>query len=741
MTQRLERDQEQARTDLLTPFHIILHWLWLYPLSDADDLQAACQRSRSAVYRLLTDLIRIGWVEAVSLPFLPGKPPQLYALTRWGRATLLQIHSAEASPKAEGDIPLLRRREPSSMRELHRLMLRAPTLVRVQHLSRSLFLHAPREQADQGCPVSVRWHLVRDYEQKVSYRQHSIRIHADAVLAWTTTRIRSGRNDAIPITTASSTKQELAPGQPLPATSASQWHSAFVFVESGLLDEAVIRQRIHGLLCDRESPARWPLYHAFPPLLVIIETEHHAECWQRAIREEARAMQVALPQGAFVVWPWPRQIERVQKEKHECNVWRLPCYDLATLVPCRLRSLFVPLQEDALPEGIRSHLKQATTLMHGTAASRAALEQAYHRQHNQPSPRALHASRPGIIKPQGREQVHQQSQLPHRTASPPDLFHPGVLHARHTTLLTLLCRTPLLATPEMAAFCELETDSAARYMRELEQMGHLARWFAPKHAHAKQVATHRITDVRWYLSDRGLQLMAAMHQVSVQHLSILQTDTTSQKNTRLPRTLDRLARYPTHLAGVYGLLAAFQKSASQHEPHISIAWWEAGQQCERSYTFHGVRHNLRPDAACEIRFTDTGDKQRRRLRCWLEWDNGTMGRRDLEAKMQSYATYIAAKAWMSEGVRSLPYLLFVVPDTGQEMRIQEVARAVLSGTPLHMLSTTAAHVQIYSPFGAIWRWLLPPGKSDGQEHRHALLNSVNRGGIRPFKVDGKSNAY
>ena len=724
MTQRLERDPHQANMDGLTPLHIILHCLWLYPLSDVDDLQSACQRSRSTVYRLLDDLIRIGWVEAISLPFLPGKPPQLYALTRKGRASLLQTHTEGTSPTAEEDAPLLRRGEPSSMRELHRLMLRAFTLVRVQHLSRSLFLYAPHEQAEQGCPVSVRWHLVRDYEQKVSYRQHSICLHADAVLAWTTTRTRSGRNDAIPITTADSTKQELAPGQPLPATSAPQWHSAFVFVESGLLDEAAIRQRIHGLLCDRESPARWPLYHAFPPLLVIVETEHHVECWQRAIREESRAMQVALPQGAFVVCPWPKQIESVQKEEQSCNVWRLPCYDLGTLAPCRLRSLFVPLQKDALPEGIRIDLKQATTLMHGTAASRAALEQAYHRQHNQPSPRALHASRPDVIKPLGHRQVHQQSQLPHRTATPHDLFHLGVLHARYTTLLTLLCRTPLLATSEMAAFCGLETGSAARYMRELEQMGYLVRWHAPTHAHTKQVATHGMTDVRWHLSDRGLRLMATMHHASVQHLSKLQTETTSQKSTRLPRTLDRLARYPAHLAGVYGLLSAFQRDASQHEQSIAIAWWEGGQQCERSYSFHGVRHNLRPDAACEIHFTDTINKERHRLRCWLEWDNGTMGRRDLEAKMQSYATYIAAKAWVTEGMSSLPYLLFVVPDTGQEMRIQEIAQAVLSGTSLHVLSTTAAHVRAYSPFGAIWRWILPVRKSKELVQRYTLFNMV-----------------
>ncbi len=723
MTERLERDQQQAKTDLLTPFHIILHWLWLYPLSDADDLQAVCQRSRSTVYRLLTDLIRIGWVEAISLPFLPGKPSQLYALTRKGRTTLLQTHTEGTSPTAEEDAALLRRSEPTSMRELHRLMLQASILVRVQHLSRSLFQYAPREQAEQGCPVSVRWHLVRDYEQKVSYRQHSICLQADAVLAWTTTRIRSGRNDAIPFTTSVAAGQEMAQGQSVPTTHVPSWYSAFVFIESGLLDEAVIRQRVHRLLCYRESPARWPLYHAFPPLLVIVETAHHAECWQRAIREEARAMQVAPPQGAFVVWPW--QTERVQTEKQSCNVWHLPCYDLATLAPCRLRSLFVPLQVDALPQGIRTHLKQAAAFMHGTVASRAALEHAYYRQNGQSQHRVLHASRSGTMSIPGRKQVDRQLKPYHRNISPTDLSLPRSFHARHTTLLTLLCRTPLLAIQEMAAFWGLETDSVARYVRELEQMGYLVRWLAPTHVHAKQSATDTMSG-RWYLSDHGLRLMAAMHQVSVQHLSNLQTDTTSQKSTRLPRTLDRLARYPAHLAGVYSLLAAFHTGASQHEQHITIAWWEVGQQCERSYLFHGVRHNLRPDAVCEIRFIDTRDKQRRRLRCWLEWDNATMGRRDLEAKMQSYATYIAAKAWIPEGMHSLPSLLFVVPDTGQEMRIQEVVRAVLSDTSLHVLSTTAAHVRAYTPFGMIWRRILPMRKSEGQEQRYGLFNMVGK---------------
>ncbi len=78
-----------------------------------------------------------------------------------------------------------------------------------------------------------------------------------------------------------------------------------------------------------------------------------------------------------------------------------------------------------------------------------------------------------------------------------------------------------------------------------------------------------------------------------------------------------------------------------------------------------------------------------------------MGRRDLEAKFQSYAQYCQSKAWAADGLRFLPHLLFIVPDTGQEARV--TAAATLVQTPgLHVYVTTAGHVRSKGFLSAIW---------------------------------------
>ena len=64
------------------------------------------------------------------------------------------------------------------------------------------------------------------------------------------------------------------------------------------------------------------------------------------------------------------------------------------------------------------------------------------------------------------------------------------------------------------------------------------------------------------------------------------------------------------------------------------------------------------------------------VRFWLEWDRGTMNVRDLAIKFTSYAQYIASREWVRED-SMLPVLLCVVPEIGQERRMQRVAQARL----------------------------------------------------------------
>ena len=75
--------------------------------------------------------------------------------------------------------------------------------------------------------------------------------------------------------------------------------------------------------------------------------------------------------------------------------------------------------------------------------------------------------------------------------------------------------------------------------------------------------------------------------------------------------------------------------------------------------------------------------------------------------MRTYADYMRAREWMKDGLASMPRLLFVVPDTGQERRVSEAARTSLADLPLHVLVTTAGHIASADPFTAIWRPVFP----------------------------------
>jgi hypothetical protein len=132
-----------------------------------------------------------------------------------------------------------------------------------------------------------------------------------------------------------------------------------------------------------------------------------------------------------------------------------------------------------------------------------------------------------------------------------------------------------------------------------------------------------------------------------------------------------------------------------------LLWWETGAICERRYPDHDHWHNLRPDAFAEYQ------AGKRPVRFWLEWDRATMGTRDLVAKFQTYAQYVTSHEWFKEQY-VMPYLLVVVPDKEQEMRIAGIAQALLVNTPgLVVQITTTTRLKNSGPLAQIWYQVSP----------------------------------
>jgi hypothetical protein len=272
----------------------------------------------------------------------------------------------------------------------------------------------------------------------------------------------------------------------------------------------------------------------------------------------------------------------------------------------------------------------------------------------------------------------------------------------------MLAQHPLLSRVELAALLGLKESSTARYLRDLHHADFVQHDAMPAGTPARD------NEPRWWLTSNGVRYAAATDG-SARLLSAARRPRKNKPNATAPSltftprqpahpsSKELLPRYPEHLWGIYGFVAGLHHAAAAHQ--VRVCWWETGDACERSYPWHQVQRNLRPDAEFELAHTVEGGM--RHLRFWLEYDRGTMHRHDLEAKMGAYAAYLRSREWVKDGRAALPRLLFVVPDREQERRVAEACVSCLGRYTLCVLVTTAGQLAAASPYGAIWRQVYP----------------------------------
>jgi Fe2+ or Zn2+ uptake regulation protein len=639
---RTRKQEEIEREDVR-----FLGWLLIYPASGARELAAAFGIHRATVYRHLAHLMNAGLVQIVESYGGEAR----YLLTPRGIASLSQALSTDGAHLARQW-----QRGPNTPA---RLIPRLLTIDRLGTFVRTFFDAAPRAQAAQGHATVVRWHIVRDYAERVAVAgERRMTVRTQAALAWTVAKSKTQSAGA------AACERERFPN--------AIWHSAFVVLESGLCDRDGIATRLRNLLRYRESPQRLAVYRFFPPLMVLVENARQADVWLQQARKAAESLYLAPLTGAIAIL--------AQTD----NPWQWGWRDLATGASIRLVERLAPLPETALPGGVSAHLEAARAVMNA--------------------------------KP-----IEKLNPIDTLDSAP----LPEVIMPRQRALLTLLARAPLLSAQEIAVIGSISdepllAESVARALRVL--------------AHREWIAREMGSDgvVRWYLTDGGLRIVAAIHEAHILHLGCVVTDeagkgcrdeagqASSDDRVRLEqRGLATFRRQSAHQEGVYGVVSAFHQALPEATGDMHVAWWETGRSCFRTYHYHGVQRNLRPDAELELIWQIEG--MPRYLRLWLEYDRGTMNRRDLERKMQAYADYWQSKAWASEGRTALPSLLFIVPDTQQESRVREAAQEKLSGVHLHLLVTTAAHLNTYTPYGRIWRQIFPILSESEQATRRTLF--------------------
>ena len=616
----------------------ILHAVLRYPFLRAEDIAVARQIHIATVYRHLTLLHASGLIERVIPGVLGTGACSLYSLSNLG----LHVLAAYEHEDAEA----LARFWQTDERDLLRLLPRLAHFVSLHHCINALVTHAPEALAERGRKPVCRWHWLRDYRSRFTFREQTLSCTADALLVL---KVRPNSEDG-------------------PDTN-TNWYSMLLLLDTSLNEHSLMSEHLKRVVYYRECPLRRKFYHAFPLVLVLVTNPHRREHWQR-VAQEATMMHgtVFAPlQGAIACLPDASGLTH-------SNVWRLPWRTLSGNAPCHLQKLLAPMPLEAIPPG--------------------PLDEDLTRDEETMAPRYL-AGVP-LVTSGGRrfkrlirgefaaraEQVWRGASADLEECEFVALL--GLrMSRRHLDLLTYCLDHPLLSAQDLAMLLTLEEGTIVRYLRELRTMGCLER-------------EETVVGERWHLSERGLRLVAAAHHVRISRLATATTPVKPRTEPSLVQLgLEEAHGHIQHTAGIYGFFASLAQAANTRPDH-RLLWWETGSICERRYRHHDAWYNLRPDGAGEYQ---AGTQ---RVRFWLEWDRGTMVLRDLASKFTTYARYVAYRSWVKEHA-VLPLLLTVAADVGQERRIRRVAQQQLAHTPgLVMQMTTASLLATQGPLAPIW---------------------------------------
>ena len=703
----------------------LLQWLLRYPFQRAEDWALAHPPRGIAIStatRQINQCEQLGLVECVT-PSLGADSCRLFYLSARGLLAVAALEGADAASLAQA--------YGADERGLLRLLPRLHALMFLQNVVNALVARAPIALAPGGTRKELNWHWRRDYQHSFSFHGKPVNAVADAVLVF-----------------------HLHPHALLWTEAEESFYSAFILLDTGLVgnhDERIVRERLTRLLCYRECEARLSYHRFFPPVLVVVQTPRQREVWQRCASEAAAQLRLHPLSGAVVY---------LARETAPESAWPLPWSDLVTRASCRLEGLFLPMPRAALPprtmiqppdaqqntaSGGRQTLtlkgnftarakavtaepcqgpaeREAVSLL-GIRLSRRHLDVAHH----------LY-TRPLIARTELATLFDVQEKTLERYLS--DLRRYGCVHAYETELDGPRLRLSSRGLRVVAAVHHIPLQHIAtpptkddfphvgQRVRLRRDVNRYPDYVASAGLEGLIVGTEDGIRVKMDQPLRGTEaagncicwpLQAEPRQEEGEEKSLvarfkkdcelLEGEPTGELVQRSIRVLlRRLVDNPKalkHTAGIYGFFARLHQVGAPlgHQ----LLWWEMGSRCEHRYRDHNSWHNLRPDA--ELTYA-VGE---RRIRAWLEWDEGTMSRQNLDPKMAAYKNFADSREWAVKGMRTLPLLLIVTPYKGQEQRVIQAAQAQLAGSGLTVYTTTASRVRCedQGPLAPIWAQAVP----------------------------------
>jgi hypothetical protein len=719
----------------------LLHWLLRCPFLRAVDLALFSGLSGSTTTRRLEDLERWGLVEWVAPACLTRSGAQrLYYLSNAGTLAVAAALGTDAAT-------LARTWGADELRLLTLLPL-LPHLVRVQALVGGILAGAPLALGEQGREARGGWHWVRDYTHRFSYRERPYRVRVDAALALHVTRIRARGGMSVANGERGSGKVGGDESGDVRWERQDRWHAAFVLADARVQDWSAAARTLDTLLSYREAAERWPVYPAFPSVLLLAEDERHAEQWRALTRDVADVRHLPPLAGVIAVIPRPPRLEACEP----LDPWRLPWHDLATGAPVRLAAVLSPLLCAAIPPGVD-----------GRGAPSPLVDPRRVIVAPHPGPRVTCGAfsvRAAAAASRGTQSSNGNGGADDAARRAESRLLTLRLGGRLLQALELLFCAPGIRVADLADLFGVQLPSMDRYLSELDHHGLVRRVGreAPNDdvvfvtsadmsrddtADASHLSFGADTTVR--LSTDGQRLVTMTQGISARSRLARRAgrlkarrgagrDGNANGNANQSAgegvgsegKVEGRPHHATHDAGVFHFFALLARAAANENRRRGaeemrqhthrLAWWEVGTVAERRYRYHGSWHNLRPDGA------GLYEAGRTRFRFWLEWDRGSMNLENLTRKFATYASYLASGEWRETSDRVVPHLVVVVQSLGQLQRMRRAAADAsaavpsLAGGPAsdgHLCAsiTLASRLEEAGPLASIWWPLLPDAPS------------------------------
>jgi Replication-relaxation len=699
----------------------LLQWLLRYPLQRPEDWALVAAVDRSTATRQIKQVERLGVLGCVS-PALGAGPTNLYYLNEAGMAEVAKLERT--------DPLLLARAWGADERGLLRLFSHLPRLVSLQNVVNGLIALAPSALAPSNLHMGVNWHWQRDYTRAFVFNQREFRLTADGVIVL-----------------------HLHPMAPSWDPSEERWYSAFLMLDvglSGYRDDVLIQHRLEQYLRYRESAQRTPYHRYFPPLLVVVHDPHQQECWLRSAREAAFGLHLDPLAGA---------IAHVPAETSVASSWSLAWISLANGASCRLQDLLQPMPKKALPPGAMA-FTAARSVDAGETDGQGAKKPGVFKGDFNERARNLqqlvleHPPERDVIALLGLRLGRRYLDVIHTLYTWPllsrselaalldlqdvtaerylyELRRAGCLEewpTRFGTRVYLSSRGLRLMAVQLGVSVQhiavSPTEEDFPYPGQRFRVRQNAQLMKPRQLYARAGATGTILSTTNGIEVRMDEPLdgeegtydqitwpaegkATLSETFKYYCELLDSPASADGTSSLVQRAIRgqLRRMVDHwwairhTAGVYTFMADLHRAARQAGQQVR--WWESGSRCERRYQDHDSWHNLRPDVSLE--YVADG----RRVRAWLEWDEGTMAKRNLEPKMAAYATYVRTREWLRDGTRILPALLVVAPNPEQEQLVLRTVRSHLEGVGLVVYLTTANRVRKEGVLSPIWKRVVP----------------------------------